>query len=44
MIACRQEYGSVNPAEIIAPAIVATLVSTAAAVVVCKVMDRRRRV
>ena len=41
MIAYRQEYGSVNPAEIIAPAIVATLVSTAAAVVFCKVMDRK---
>lgn len=40
MIAYRQEYGSVNPAEIIAPAIVATLVSTAA-VVFCKVMDRK---
>ena len=41
MIAYRQEYGSVNPAEIIAPAIVATFVSTAAAVVFCKVMDRK---
>ena len=44
MIAYRQQYGSVNPAGIIAPAIAATFVSTAAAVVYCKVKDRRRRV
>lgn len=43
MIAYRQQYGSVNPAGIIAPAIVATLVSTAVAVVFCKMMNRRRR-
>lgn len=44
MIAYRQQYGSVNPAGIIAPAIVATAVSTGVAVVYCKVKDRRRRV
>ena len=44
MIAYRQQYGSVNPAGIIAPAIAATAVSTAVAVVYCKVKDRRRRV
>lgn len=44
MIAYRSQYGSVNPAGIIAPAIVATFVSTAVAVVYCKVKDRRRRV
>ena len=43
MIAYRQQYGSVNPAGIIAPAIVATFVSTLTAVVYCKVKDRRRR-
>ncbi|MDE6319094.1 MAG: hypothetical protein K2M22_05205 [Lachnospiraceae bacterium] len=43
MIAYRQQYGSVNPAGIIAPAIVATAVSTAVAVVYCKVKDRKRR-
>ncbi len=42
MIAYRQQYGSVNPAGIIGPAIVATFVSTA--VVYCKVKDGRRRV
>ena len=44
MIAYRQQYGSVNPAGIIGPAIVATAVSTGVAVVYCKVKDRRRRV
>lgn len=44
MIAYRQQYGSVNPAGIIAPAIVATFISTLTAVVYCKVKDRGRRV
>ena len=44
MIAYRSQYGSVNPAGIIAPAIVATFISTIAAVVYCKWKDRRRRV
>ena len=39
----RQQYGSVNPTAVIAPAIVATFFSTAAAVVFCKVMRGRRR-
>ena len=43
MIAYRSQYGSVNPAGIIAPAIVATFFSTAVAVVFCRVKDRRRR-
>lgn len=41
MIAYRQQYGSVNPAGVIAPAIVATCVSTVTAVVYCKVRGRR---
>ena len=44
MIAYRSQYGSVNPAGIIAPAIVATFISTLTAVVYCKMKDRRRRV
>ncbi len=44
MIAYRSQYGSVNPAGIIAPAIVATAVSTGVAVVYCKGKDRGRRV
>lgn len=43
VIAYRSQYGSVNPAGIVGPAIVATLVSTLAALVFCKVMDRGRR-
>ena len=43
MIAYRQQYGSVNPAGIIAPAIVATFMSTLTAVVYCKGKDIRRR-
>ena len=43
MIAYRQQYGSVNPAGIIAPAIVATFVSTLTAVVYCKGKGRKRR-
>ena len=39
MIVYRQQYGSVNPTAVIAPAIVATFISTAVALVFCKVMD-----
>ena len=42
IIAYRSQYGSSHPAEIIGPAIVATLVSTLAALVFCKAMDRKR--
>ena len=40
IIAYRSQYGSANPAAIVGPAIVATMASTLAAVVFCKVMDR----
>ncbi len=43
MIAYRSQYGSVNPAGIIAPALVATFISTLVAVVFCKVMDSRKQ-
>lgn len=39
MIAYRQQYGSINPAGVIAPAIVATLISTMTAIVYCKVKE-----
>lgn len=42
MIAYRSRYGSAAPTAIVAPAIAATFVSTAAAVVYCKWMDRKR--
>ena len=44
MIAYRSQYGSVNPAGIVGPAIVATAVSTLAAVIFCKLMDKKRRI
>lgn len=40
MIAYRSQYGSANPAAIIAPAIAATLISTLVAVLYCKIKDR----
>lgn len=42
IIAYRSQYGSVNPTAVIGPALVATTVSTAVAVVFCKIMDRKR--
>lgn len=41
VIAYRSQYGSVNPAGIVGPGILATLVSTGVAVLYCKVMERR---
>ena len=43
VIAYRSQYGSVNPAGIIGAGIVATMVSTGAAVIFCKMMGRGRR-
>lgn len=43
MIAYRSQYGSADPAVIIAPAILATAVSTAAAVVYCKIANRKSK-
>ena len=44
IIAYRSQYGSINPAAVIAPAIVATFFSTVVAVVYCKIMEKRQRV
>lgn len=41
IIAYRSQYGSINPAAVIAPAIVATFFSTVVAVVYCKIMARK---
>lgn len=41
MIAYRSQYGSVNPAGIVGPAIVATMVSTIVAVLFCKIMGKK---
>lgn len=43
IIAYRSQYGSVNPTAIVGPAIAATTVSTAVAVVFCKIMGRRQK-
>ena len=44
VIAYRSQYGSVNPAGIVGVGIAATAVSTGAAIVFCKLMDRKRKV
>lgn len=41
VIAYRSQYGSPNPATIVGAGIVATMVSTGAAVIFCRIMDRR---
>lgn len=43
IIAYRSQYGSVNPTAIVGPAIVATAISTLAAIVFCRIMNRKRR-
>lgn len=42
MIAYRSQYGSVNPAAIVGPALAATLFSTIVAVVYVKLMDKNQ--
>lgn len=43
IIAYRSQYGSVNPTAIVGPGILATAVSTAVAVIFCKVMDKKKQ-
>lgn len=43
IIAYRSQYGSVAPAAIVGPAIIATLASTTAAVIFCKVMNKNQK-
>lgn len=43
VIAYRSQYGSVNPAQIIAPGIVATFASTIVALVICVFQTRLKR-
>lgn len=42
VIAYRSQYGSVNPASIVGPGIIATTLSTAVAILYCKWKDRRK--
>ena len=44
VIAYRSQYGSVNPAAIVGPGIVATAVSTLVAVIFCKMMVGKRMI
>lgn len=44
MIAYRMEYGSVNPTQIIAPAFLATVISTMVAILYCILRQRRRKI
>lgn len=41
MIVYRSQYGSVKPTAVIAPALIATCLSTVVAVIYCKVRDRK---
>lgn len=41
VIAYRGQYGSVNPAAVLGPAVAATAVSTLAGVIFCRIMDRK---
>ncbi|MFR7992375.1 MAG: nucleoside recognition domain-containing protein [Lachnospiraceae bacterium] len=43
MIAYRSQYGSVSPTSIVGPAIATTAISTAAAILFCKMADRKKR-
>lgn len=42
MIAYRSQYGSVNPAAVVLPAICATMISTMAGIVFIKIMEKTR--
>ena len=41
VIAYRAQYGAVNPAAIVVPGLIATTVSTAVAVIFCRILCRR---
>lgn len=41
MIAYRMQYGSLNPTAVVAPALIATTISTIAGVLFCKIMDKQ---
>ncbi len=43
VIAYRSQYGSVNPTVIVGPAIIATVMSTAAAVIYCKIRQKKQK-
>lgn len=43
IIAYRSQYGSINPTAIVGPAILATMASTGAALIFCKIMAKNRK-
>ena len=43
VIAYRSQYGSANPAAIVGAGILATVASTGAAVIFCKIAEQRRK-
>ena len=43
VIAYRSQYGSVNPASIVGPAIIATTISTLTAIIFCKIADKKTK-
>ena len=43
IIAYRSQYGSISPAAILAPSIIATLISTIVGILFCKIMDHKTR-
>ncbi len=43
IIAYRSQYHSISPAAVTGPCLAATMVSTLAAVLFCKIMDRRKK-
>lgn len=43
IIAYRGQYGSVNPTAIVGPGLLATICSTLAAIIFCKVMNRTKK-
>ena len=41
IVAYRSQFGSSDPAAVTGPALAATIISTAAGVIFCKLMDRK---
>ena len=42
IVAYRSQYGSVHPAAVVGPGLAATIISTATAVIFCRIVSRRR--
>ena len=42
IVAYRNQYGSVHPAAVVGPGLAATIISTATAVIFCRIVSRRR--